>query len=366
MKKRNLLFSIFTTLMIFGVIMVLTNCEGPEGPEGLAGSNGTSGTNGTNGTDGIDGKNADITCGVCHDLSDDLRVRIIQYSNSGHAAMNPSHNSTSCAACMTSQGFIERIANGTTTTAATIVNPAPVNCRTCHNIHTNYDSTDWANTTVSPVTLWLDSTSSSPVDYGKGNLCINCHQPRTISPNPANPTDVDADDSVYISSSYWSYHYGVQGAMLSGMAGYEHSGGTYPNSAHTLSLSASSNQNGCVTCHMQDPYGVLAGGHTFKVEYERSGSMRFHTARCDECHDDTDEMLDTRGEEIDTLLTRLKTDLLAKNMITSSDRVVRGTYHKDHAGAILNYLFVLKDHSGGVHNFKYAQALLTNSIAAIQ
>jgi hypothetical protein len=58
--------------------------------------------------------------------------------------------------------------------------------------------------------------------------------------------------------------------------------------------------------------------------------------------------------------------------------VARGLYNPDNgqnlkkdfvgheAGALYNFKFVEEDKSRGVHNFKYAMALLNNSIAALQ
>ncbi len=334
----------FSFIMIFGMFnTVFTGCkEGPIGPTGLAGSNGTNGTNGVNGS---------TRCESCHNVSTSLKSKIMQYQASTHSTGgNFERNTTDCAPCHTHEGFLETLSTGADSTVASISNPTPQNCRTCHNIHTEYDTTDFDLRTTDPVTLRINGAT---VDLGKGNLCIRCHQPRTPDPLP-----VVGGGSVDITSSYWGPHYGAQAVIFGGTGGYEVVGSeTYQNSYHATLTS------GCGTCHMPDPYGTQAGGHTLKLSYSYHGSMRDYTPACTNCHSTlTDFDRNSVQTEISGLLDSLKTKLLAVNVIDSTDHAVDTIQTSIHAGALMNYLLVLKDGSKGIHNTKYSRALLINAI----
>lgn len=325
-------------LMIVCAAFMLTGCEGPTGPTGPAGAAGTA------------------NCALCHDLSTDLVAKIIQWETSVHATGGNFERSTSeCAPCHTSEGFTERLVTGAHETAADIVNPTPPNCRTCHQIHTNYDETDYALATEAPVTLWINGET---IDLGEGNLCAQCHQPRVPDPLP-----VVGGGDVEITSSHWGPHHGPQAAMLAGTGGYEISGSVaYENSPHTTHVT-----DACIVCHMADPFGNQAGGHTLNMTYEYHGYDTPLTTGCKQCHGELDDF-DYKGAqtEIDGLLAQLKPLLIDIGIMDDSEDAVEGTFTADQAGALLNYFFVLEDKSHGVHNTKYARALLTNSIEALQ
>ena len=53
------------------------------------------------------------------------------------------------------------------------------------------------------------------VDFGAGNMCINCHQSR-----PYEVPD-ETNDSTAITSPYWGTHHGPQFAMIFGLGGFE-------------------------------------------------------------------------------------------------------------------------------------------------
>jgi len=86
-------------------------------------------------------------CTQCHTDDAGLFAKQVQYASSTHRlGGNFDRNRTSCATCHTHQGFMERVETGSSSTAATIEDPAPLNCRTCHQIHTTYTATDYALT----------------------------------------------------------------------------------------------------------------------------------------------------------------------------------------------------------------------------
>lgn len=335
--RKNFFYTLFVVLPIIGIITIV-GCT-KEGDDGAPGADGTA------------------VCGTCHDVSSDIVAKQTQFQSSVHATGSTfERNSTDCAVCHTSQGFIERIASGAQTTAATISNPAPVNCRTCHKIHTNYNTNDYDLTSSSPVTLWINNTV---LDMGNANLCINCHQPRI--PNPL-PTVGGAD--VAITSAYWGLHHGPQGTMLGGTGGFEIAGSvSYANSMHTSLIT-----DGCIKCHMPSAYGSQAGGHTFSMTYAYHGHDAVYQEGCSDCHADATALttkIDDTADDIDALLASLRSKLLTEGVIDSTDHAIPGTFTATEAGCAMNYLFVLEDRSKGAHNFSYAKALLTNSIEAL-
>jgi hypothetical protein len=340
MKKKTTSYFVFVLILAVGLV---TSCT-KVGPTGPAGKDGTNGTDGTDGTAG---------CVQCHDNSQIILTKSLQWEASVHATGgNFERNTKDCAPCHTSQGFLERIQTGDDTTTATIQNPAPQNCYTCHEIHQTYTPDDWAITTTSPVKLWINGKT---VDFGKGNLCANCHQPRIPAPLP-----VVGGDSVTVTSPYWGAHHGPQASILGGSGGYEVGSG-YSNSSHTTVVT-----NGCVTCHMAEAYGVQAGGHQMGMTYLFHGHDKINTAGCIACHPSglDAEIAATQTLVLD-LLAQLKTLLVNHGAMTASGGIIPGKMSADVAGALLNYNMVKDDGSEGIHNENYVKALLNNSIQAL-
>ena len=154
------------------------------------------------------------SCGTCHNVSTDIIAKKIQWEASVHVTGgNFERNSNTCAPCHTSEGFREVLATGSNVTENIIKDPTPPNCRTCHNIHTNYYESDYALATVSPFQLRINGET---VDIGNGNLCTNCHQPLTPRPLPS----VGGGD-IIITSAYWGPHHSTQSSILFGTGGYE-------------------------------------------------------------------------------------------------------------------------------------------------
>lgn len=335
-------------LFIYGLFIAMTggliSCEGDQGPIGPP------------------GPTSESSCIECHANSQKITAKLYQYEHSVHATGGNSYrNAVNCAICHTSQGFLERIATGGTTTAAPIQDPLPPNCYTCHQIHTTYTDADWAFTQDQPVTLWVGGQT---LDYGKGNLCISCHQTRIYT--PALP-DAATGGTVNIQTTRYGPHYGPQGVMLAGLNGYEVAGPQpYENSAHTTVV-ANPSKNACITCHMGTAQGENSGGHTFRVISEEG---IINTAACVECHPVAADLLalvNDRQAQIEAKLLELEELLVAKGLYNATTgQNVKGDYTEHEAGALFNYKFVEEDRSRGVHNFKYANALLVNSIAALQ
>jgi len=326
-----------STLVIFAVcaLVALVGCEGEKGADGVAGPDGLAGAAGT------------ASCGSCHDVSTDILAKQIQWEQSGHAnGMGYWYAGarTGCAECHDSDGFTTKMAGGE---AVGNDNPTPQNCRTCHNIHTNYDETDYSLTTTAAVTLTGAVASEVTIDIGKGNLCANCHQTRARDELYVGGPDVD------ITSTHWGPHHGPQSNVLTGNSGYEVAGSlAYDDSPHAAMIA-----DGCVTCHMAAP-GTTSGGHTFKP----------NTTSCEECHSDVS------GFDINGVQTEIKELLHTLAALLEEEGALHeeeGAYHpiagitltSAKAGALFNFIMMqVEDGSFGVHNYKYTKALLQNSI----
>ena len=211
MKKLSVFKASAILILSSAMVMSLvTSCEGPEGVAGV---------------------DANETCKQCHNGESVLIAKINQAANSQHQlGITSFENASSCAPCHTSQGFIEALANDTTATVAAISNPVAINCRTCHDIHKEYDSTDFALRSEAPVKLRLIAET---LDLGgPSNLCANCHQPRSVAVYP-----VAGGANISVTSSRLPGHYGTQSTMLAGMAGYEVAGSAdYPSAANPHKL----------------------------------------------------------------------------------------------------------------------------------
>ncbi len=336
MKKKSLTPTAILMMMVIATGLALfSSCEGPAG---------------------LDGQDANETCAQCHNNGTLLLAKLSQTANSQHQmGTSFERNGSSCAPCHTHAGFLEVLATGAQSTTGDMSNPLPVNCRTCHNIHQNFDTTDYSLTTTAAVPLWINGVE---VDLGDAsNGCVNCHQPRIPDPLPA-----IGGGEVTITSSRWGPHHGTQAAILYSTAGYEIAGsedygadGSHP---HTLA--------GCTQCHMADPLGTFAGGHTFSM----TDGETEHVEGCTQCHTDIEEFdLNGAVTEIEGLLDQLHTALVNAGYVNESSGLVNASsssplvVSSDMAGAILNYYMVEEDGSMGVHNPKYVKALLANSLA---
>ncbi len=366
MKKK---ISIITLLSGFALLiagaLILSSCEGPAGLDGANGADGIDGIDGIDGADGVDGNG---TCIICHDSEVVLFAKEQQAESSHHlTGGNYERSHADCAICHTHQGFTEILGTELTEASADIVDPAPINCRTCHMIHTNYDETDWALVSTSAVDLkFADGT----IDLaGPSNLCVNCHQFRAISPMP-----VIGGDSVSITSSRWGPHHGPQGNNLWGIGGYKIAGSkSYPTEGSHPHASA-----GCVKCHMAPvPYGGrTAGGHTLNMTYEYHGSEEDNVGACTTCHPTLEDLETFDYHDVQTTVDGLVADLEAifvangwmdaPGALWNAKSTAPLKVTADEAGAMLNYKIVTEDRSHGVHNAAYLVALLTNSLESLQ
>ncbi len=340
--KAKVLWCGVALILVLTMVTVVA-CAGPAGPAGPPGPAGPAGPPGTVTA-------ADLTCTECHNDTTVIEAKQVQYQASVHrTGGNFERNDAACAICHTSEGFTERIASGSLEIAGPVENPSPINCRTCHQIHTTYTDADFALRTDAPVKIEL---TGDTFDAGKGNLCASCHQPRW-------DYQVPGVGEVDITSNRWGPHHGPQAAMLLGVGGY--------GAPSTASVHYSAIKDGCPVCHMAAAYGAQAGGHTMNMTYTLHGAVDDNVAGCLSCHSGLEDF-DRNGvqTEIESMLDELHGLLLANGIMDQSGLAVTGKYTAAQAGALWNYLLVEEDRSEGVHNPQYAKALLQAAIDALK
>ncbi len=271
MKKLAAVLFVALAFSLFG-------CKGPEGPVGPAGTSGKDGQNA--GFVYFDGFKDSLKCASCHNPEQDttfyVRGRVYQWEESRHGGGTAwEENRTSCAECHTTEGFIRKTKN---MTIPDIANPTPPGCFACHSPHSNGDFS-LRTTTSTQLTLASNITgvAASTFNLGKGNLCVGCHHPRTLSPLP-DPTKTNpATDTLKITNARWYAHYGVQGQILTGFGAFQFGDAAAYAKTTAHSANAPISTEGCVACHMADyspanAYGGKIGGHTMKISYTPEGS----------------------------------------------------------------------------------------------
>lgn len=332
-------------MLLMTAVIFLGSCV-KEGPAGVAGLDGTDGVDGANGADGQDGQ---VTCLACHSGTT-ISAAQFQYAASVHkAGTNVAYagGRSGCAECHSSEGFMEYQANGSV--ASNISMPSAINCETCHVLHTSFTYSDFDLRADGAVALKIGGT----LDLGDAsNLCVNCHQTRTKEPNLASP-----GATFRISSTHYGPHHGPQANILAGLGFAEIAGPVdYPVQGTSKHLVQAS----CTTCHMGD-YTAKQGGHTWQASL----------ASCQECHATTS--FDLGGTQYDTeqKLIVLRDLLIAHGVVeyVEADAAYEpkvGTYPMAFAQAYYNWIGIEEDRSLGVHNPQYVNALLSNSIAALE
>ena len=385
--KKFLRINLFLATVCILAMAAFTACEGPAGVPG---------------EDGQAGVDANETCKKCHNSTSGMVAKSKQLNHSLHASGEAWLEGTrnSCAPCHSNEGFLDVIAKNTSkkaynASAAALTDPTSFSCRTCHKIHTAYDSTDYAFTTTAPIDMLIDTTKTLTLDFGTGsssNLCAKCHQPRIIKQMDFN--GAPTGNYTAITSYRWGTHYGTQGAIAGGKGAMEITGTeTYANSAHKAGAT-------CASCHGAAASGI-SGGHTFSVVNEETGAI--NTNGCVKCHTTGTSALTTKinntKTEIDGLLAQLgaKLDQIggATGGILQKDASGYTGYvdiydasanpngkwkgtaaaagslpvfpaiNNRQAAAIVNFMLVFRDKSHGIHNYPYTRALLKNTIAAL-
>ncbi|MGA2296639.1 MAG: hypothetical protein ABSG15_03725 [FCB group bacterium] len=362
MKKVSSRFSLFLlAVLLIGISGFFMACEGPAGPAG---------TNGTNGN---------ATCGACHsNTAADFNLKWTQFElslhNTGTIYESESGN-LGCDGCHTSEGFIEAASLGVND--AVSQGTGKLTCRTCHNIHTKYDSTDFSRRVADTLMLTLRQygpATVAPINQHEGTICAKCHQarsfvrtvPDTIKPNGT---------ATY---SRFGPHYGVVANVVTMNGPYPISGNEAGTNPHALL------PKGCVTCHMgKDTTNPAVGGHSFKLPFANLSKLStISTCTSTGCHNAATIQSQTNAKQVAKDLATYRGLLMKKNMLDTTQTVnADGTYNilgeypatpggklvvyqnKEDVDVLLNYLYLAKDRSNGVHNMPYVQALIKNALA---
>ena len=366
---------------LMSVALVLTvlaaACEGPTGPAGPSGPGGAAGSPGATGSTGATGpagpsgpagpagKDANQTCTQCHAGDAGLYSKQIQYITSTHRlGGNFERATTACAVCHTHQGFIEKLATGLNATAATIVDPAPVNCRTCHQVHSTYTAADYALTTTAPITL-MQGGATVNLGARSGNLCAQCHQSRPFTPVP-----VVGGPDVTITNTRYGTHYAPVAQAIAGTGAIEFTGPQARWVGPDVHGDVTQNPGMCATCHMADGYGVRSGGHTFNMGYVgSSGAQVPNVVGCAECHGTRVTSFNHANlrDQVAGLLNDLALELERLNVKrVGAPYAMTGTFPADVVAGFVNWRIFYHDSSFGMHNPLYTKYILINTLAKMK
>lgn len=338
---KNIKF--LSLLMIAATSLLFIQCTTDPIP-------GPAGSDGVDGVDGTDGISGTAECAACHNVSTTEAVHS-SYLYSQHAKgdyVGYAGGRASCAQCHSNEGYVDYVMTGS---ATDYDSPTAISCTTCHGNHTSFDfendGYDYALRMPGAVTLITDESVS--IDYENGsNNCAFCHQPRRTGP-------VDNGMGLYEqTSSHWGPHHGPQVTLLEGIQGMEIAGSTeYPAPTTAAHRTGSS----CTECHMGTPSGnAIDGLHT----------MRPTTTACTTCHSNgIPEEVTGLKETMDALLVILEEEGILHEDENGEVHPVVGTFPILTAEAAWNYLLIMEDKSDGLHNPKYAKALLENSLEAL-
>lgn len=301
-------------------------------------------------------------CFGCHsDQETALVAAAGQWANSQHASgENINRNSSSCARCHTSEGFVELAATGNT---IGVDNPTAIHCFTCHAPHSNGNF----SLRITEPQMLQDGTT---FDLGEANLCVTCHQSRR-----------NVNTYIYKTkpnelSTHWGPHHSVQGDMLIGSNGYE-----YDDYDYGATLHRSATDNGCLDCHFEAPNSYFLGGHSFNMAHGEGAEEAYNTLACEKCHSDMEDAEDFNRpfkggagiqDSVATLVQTLETLLEDAGLIGyvpeegAVEPLENVKTNADSAGAVWNWLMAEEDRSHGVHNPQYTFDLLNSAIMYLQ
>ncbi|MFW6205707.1 MAG: hypothetical protein ACOC5I_00575 [Gemmatimonadota bacterium] len=340
-RKLPVLFG--ATLVAFAV----SACEGPQGPEGPMGPTGEPGPTGPA------GESTTEPCSACHSNSATIVAIEDQYAVSVHGTYTSFGRDTNpCNTCHTHQGFLASLDGGSIDNVA---QPARVNCRTCHQIHTTYGAEDYALTVSDPVDLIF---SGNTVDFGAGNLCATCHQARVPATVPA----VGEGGQSEVPARFGTHH-GPQATVFAAGAGLPVFPGSasVPTGLFTAHVTfGGSERLACVGCHMQEPVGDQAGGHVWEMT-DGSGDV-VDDGTCATCHSDATAELVEAVAEVQPLLDDLAACLVAEGVMSESGSPNAGAVVDDDLLAgFLIWQTVTEDGSYSAHHPSYVPAILSNA-----
>jgi hypothetical protein len=326
------------------------------------------------------GKSMDAAvCNQCHNGSSRHSLGSYYMASTHETGSGFGHaTTTSCFPCHSGSAFIKWVNNNknssTVSWSAAEDAGVHVSCAACHNPHGEGDPT---NNPWNLRTLTLDSLRNgykTPAGVGGfGLLCTNCHNSRYSV-----KSKVTTKGPYYGFSDRFGPHENPQADMFFGSNGYQYGDNKITGQGTHMGL-----QDACVTCHMQDRVksGNTLPNHQMSMnEADYAGTGFAPITVCRNCHGQIDSYDDIKASydydhngtiegvqtEINGLLTKLKAilpiDSSTGEPITMMKDSLKVKNHPEIVQALWNYYFVKNDGSMGIHNAKYAVALLQKSL----
>ena len=334
-------------------------------------------------------------CAACHGSTPKFPVlgAKLGYDTSGHKNNGNSYyaNGGGCQRCHTNEGFIEYATKGAVDPKAFVRYPSQQGCFSCHAPH---ERGDFSLRIQTPVKLGTGVTA----DFGKGNLCANCHQ---VALGTAKQV-VKASEAKSV-FAFFGAHHGPQADAVAGTNAWEFAGKAYSSSAHKDVV-----QDGCVACHMSLPEGRYGfspglGGHSFNVSADVHEVGKVNNSGCLSCHPDLKqvagaEIFDLKAKadydrdgtiepvqlEVQGLLDAFVNKKGTGALQTMEPPMFKkdaeatfaglgagwansrtGQWSEAQLGALYNYKFFVEDRSRGVHNATYTLQVLYDSLKAL-
>jgi len=324
-------------------------------------------------------------CGACHD-SLTHHVKNFEWGQALHGmglqVSRSGNTDGSCGICHSAKGFVDfrdpgfHLLDSTQTNTVRGTYNEGITCAACHDPH----SPGIGAYQLRNIPTFTIATNLVISRGGDGIVCMNCHHDRYEAVSRINTGNGNAP------------HHSMQADMLFGTNAFQY-GMSMPSSRHWDVCS-----NTCVTCHMQDtpanlPTNALnkVGGHTFKISWNGtttntlssaspaySSNTVYLTGACAPCHQgitnfnfggedyDQNGVVEGVQQEISNMLTQLAKLLPPYNGVAISNSLIFVASTNEAAmklkRAAYNYYYVWEDRSLGVHNPKYAAALLRASI----
>jgi hypothetical protein len=328
-------------------------------------------------------------CNQCHDGSrrhslgtfyDESMHNEVEYGAAAEGGR------ATCQPCHTGKGMMYYLNHNQDTTglAATWVASrdakTPISCQVCHDPHGN--DNPYALRTMGLKGDTLKNGYLIPAQFrsNTGNICMNCHGGRySVKYKLTNVAPY------YGWSDRFYAHYNIQGDMFFGSGGYESV--TLGQAPFSGVMSHGGVEGTCAGCHMQPRKNRLDGGgnmlanHSFSMKDTLFATGVYKpTDVCAKCHGEIESFEDIQAgydydrngqiegvqTEIHGLLevlkARLPIDSTTMEPVNSRKDSLKVKNRPDLIRGIWNYYFVKYDRSYGVHNTKYAVALLYNSI----
>lgn len=288
-------------------------------------------------------------CSQCHDKKTH-HVKSTEWKTTLHAN-GYVFRGGSCAPCHSTLGYINANDPGMNeydvAVQVTGTEMEGVTCAACHDPHSPGAGAHQLRS-IDSVTL---ANGFEITQGGDGLVCMACHHDRYEANSRA------AGGS--------TPHHGTQSDMLFGKNAIEY-GQNMPSSRHWDVV-----EDTCVQCHMQEtPATVPAyaknkvGGHTFMLAYDDGTNAVVHlTETCTTCHGEIEDFnFGGADYDLDGMVEGVQAEI-ADMMDELTQLLAAGDYSKASGDkAKYNLAFITDDGSLGVHNPKYAAALLRSSI----